>query len=153
MGDAASLGTGIETIWRHGKCYAMASALARTLDWPVVTLTVDVPTFERMTRAQVAHAWVRGPDGRGLDAGGFFNEAELVAQFLTNPSKWSNDRVTVFEDDAAFVGFLRACYDFDERWAEYLCTVHEPGVREAIPLVEEILVPLLEAEAPCPGLA
>lgn len=113
---------GVDRTWRYGRCYAMALALSERLGWPVGALTVKVihDPYGRRTSDHVVHAWVEDPDGRFFDAGGFFDEAEVKAYFLENTARRFTDvRVSRFEDGAAFRVHLDSCFGHDPEWWEW----------------------------------
>ncbi len=107
------LATGVSEEWRHGRCYPMASALSDLLAWPVVTLTVSTRSDHSPTgwREHVVHAWVRSPDGEGFDAGGFFDENDVQAEFLASTgSIWRDARVIEHADSTALFAHLAECF-------------------------------------------
>lgn len=138
--------TGVARTWRHGHCYPMALALTRALGWPAATLSVTL----RNGRGHIVHAWVRSPDGRGFDAGGFFDEPELVAEFLDTPRPFTAPRVETHADEDAFLGVLRRDFGNEAQWPGIVADYLEPFRRRAEAVIEGILEPIALGARPTP---
>ncbi len=143
---------GVDESWRHGRCYAMAKALTDLLGWPVATLAVTLDPGHRshFCSDHVVHAWVRAPDGRGFDAGGFFDEADLPGQFLERTGrKFSNVRIEEFADRRAYEAHLEDVFGSDPHWARFAPDL-DKITEEAMEVARDLLVPVAEAGVAAP---
>jgi hypothetical protein len=143
---------GVADTWRYGHCYAMAKALAALLDWPVGTLTVTVPDSRRQDSPHVVHAWVRSPDGRAFDAGGFFDEADLHEKFLATTSrKFKDPRIEEHDGAAGFQAYLDASYGPSGFWDAYAADFARL-VTEATGIAESHLVAIAQEAMASPRM-
>jgi len=144
---------GVSRDWRHGDCYAMAMALSEALGWPVATLSVTLAPCSRRHAGctdHVVHAWVRAPDGRSFDAGGFFDDADLHGTFLDHPTrKFSDVRVEEFADVPAFRRHLDATFGGNEEWHAFAPHL-ERRRTVALAIAEERIVPTVAGVSPTP---
>jgi len=149
----ANFPEGVSRDWRHGDCYAMAMALSEELGWPAAALTVTLAACSRRHPGcsdHVVHAWVRSPDGRAFDAGGFFDEGDLDGEFLSHPSRKFDDvRVEEFADATALRGHLDAVFGGNEEWWDWAPHIEAKRLK-ALDVARDLLVPVAGSVAPRP---